>query len=156
QQYYTFATANATMLTACGTPDMPRVFGTDQHPTSPATVELGPFAGKLWDRSDVVDRMRLVVQRHTLEPHQAAVPPALTRRPVGSPNAAGLGAHIQRARIDAGVARSAPYSYVLATGGISSDNVAAAASPGTHPGTARPLLIKTDNASTLTTLLGRP
>jgi hypothetical protein len=44
---------------------------------------------------------------------------------------------------------------VFATGGISSDNVAAAAAPGMHPGAARPLLIKTDNAAGFTTLLGR-
>ena len=45
---------------------------------------------------------------------------------------------------------------MFATGGISSDNVAAAAAPGAHPGAARPLLIKTDNAQTFTSLLGRP
>jgi hypothetical protein len=102
--------------------------------------------------------MRLVVQHHTLEPHEAAVPQALTGRPVGQPNAAGLGAHIQRARLDAGAMpdRASPYAYVFATGGISSDNVAAAAAPGAHPGAARPLLIKTDNASDFTRLLGRP
>ena len=105
-------------------------------------VELGPFAARLWDRPDVVDRMRLVVQKHNLEPHEAAVPMALTGRPVGQPNAAGLGAHIQRARIDAGLTpdRASPHAYVFATGGISSDNVAAAAAAGTHPGSARPLL----------------
>src|SRR5262249_30628122 len=81
---------------------------------------------------------------------------ALTGRPVGQPTAAGLGAHIQRARLDAGLTRPAPYSYVFATGGISSDNVAAAASPGAHPGAARPLLIKTDNAAGVTSLLWRP
>ena len=52
--------------------------------------------------------------------------------------------------------RASPYSYVFATGGVSSDNVAAAAAAGAHPGSARPLMIKTDHASTLTALLGRP
>jgi hypothetical protein len=44
---------------------------------------------------------------------------------------------------------------VFATGGVSSDNVSAAAAAGIHPGAARPLLIKTDNASDFTSLLGR-
>src|SRR6185295_16366662 len=104
-----------------------------------ADVEIGPFATRLWDRQDVVDRMRIVVQRHNLEPHEAAVPQALTGRPVGQPNAAGLGAHIQRARLDGRLTpgRASPHSYVFATGGISSDNIASAASAGTHIGAAR-------------------
>ena len=156
QQYYTYASSNATMISRCasGTFDEQRPFSTDANG---AMVEIGPFAHRLWQRTDVLDRMRIVVQKHNLEPHEAAVPQALTGRPVGQPTAAGLGAHVQRARIDSGVTpdRAAPHSYVLATGGISSDNVAAAAAPGVHPGAARPLLIKTDNAAGFTNLLGR-
>src|SRR5689334_9377473 len=154
QQYYTFASSNAAMTTQCGGADAPRMFGTD---ALGANVELGPFAWRLWNRPDVVDRMRVIVQKHALEPHEAAVPQALTGRPVGQPAAAGLGAHVQRARLEtrAEPNRAAPYSYVFATGGISSDNVSAAAAAGVHPGAARPLLIKTDNASTFTSLLGR-
>ena len=155
-QYYTYATSNATMITRCagGTFDDVRMFGQD---ALGANVELGPFAHRLFQRTDVVDRMRIVVQKHTLEPHEAAVPQALTGRPVGQPIAAGLGAHVQRARLEARETpdRASPYSYVFATGGVSSDNVSAAAAPGVHPGAARPLLIKTDNASGFTNLLGR-
>lgn len=156
QQYYTFQAANDTMLTKCGAGAFAtdRSFATD---AMGANVELGPFANRLWMRTDVVDRMRIVVQKHALEPHEAAVPQALTGRPVGQPAAAGLGAHIQRARIELteSANRASPYSYVFATGGISSDNVAAAASAGMHPGAARPLLIKTDNAAGFTDLLAR-
>jgi hypothetical protein len=153
-QYYAFASANATAFGNCGAMDMARPFATDGMG---AMVELGPFAARLWNRPDVVGRMRIVVQRHNLEPHEAAVPQALTGRPVGQPNAAGLGAHVQRARIDAGLSpnRASPHSYVFATGGISSDNIAAAASAGSHPGAARPLMIKTDNAAQFTSLLQR-
>ena len=153
-QYYAYATANANALTTCGGTNTPRPFAEDANS---AMVELGPFAGRLDTRPDVVRRMRIVVQHHTLEPHEAAVPMALTGRPVGQPNAAGLGAHIQRARLDAGLSpnRASPHAYVFATGGFSSDNVAAAASAGTHIGAARPLLIKTDNAATFTSLLQR-
>ncbi|MGE0867724.1 MAG: DUF1501 domain-containing protein [Kofleriaceae bacterium] len=153
-QFYALPSGTAAALTKCGITDVPRVFGADANT---ATVELGPFAQRLWDRPDVVDRMRLVVQRHTLEPHEAAVPMALTGRPVGQPNAAGLGAHIQRARLLADVMpeRASPHAYVFATGGVSSDNIAAAAASGTHPGGARPVLIKTDNATGFTDLLAR-
>ncbi len=153
-QYYAHAAANAAALAACGGSDVARPFATDG---SGATVEIGPFAGRLDTRPDLVDRMRIVVQRHDLEPHEAAVPMALTGRPVGQPNAEGLGAPIQRARLDGRLTpdRASPYAYVFATGGISSDNVAAAASAGTHIGAARPLLIKTDSAASFTSLLQR-
>lgn len=154
-QYY--ALSQTTALSQCGNIDAAtqRPFANDGNS---AMVELGPFAHRLFQRTDITSRMRLVVQRHNLEPHEAAVPMALTGRPVGQPNAAGLGAHVQRARIDSRLTpnRASPYSYVFATGGISSDNVAAAAASGTHPGGARPLLIKTDNASRFTNLLSRP
>ena len=101
--------------------------------------------------------MRLVVQRHALEPHEAAVPQALTGRPVGQPAAAGLGTHVQRWAVErASAERKAPFSYVFATGGLSGDNVSAAASAGVHPGVARPLMVKVDNAARLVELLGRP
>ena len=154
-QFYAFPNTNASAMTACNVVDMPRPFATD---ALGASVELGPFASRLWDRADVVARMRLVVQKHGLEPHEAAVPQALTGRPVGQPTAAGLGAHIQAARLEAGATpdRASPYAYVLATGGVSSDNVAAAAAAGAHSGSARPLMIKTDHADALTALLARP
>lgn len=153
-QYYAYATSNANALIACGGTNDERPFATDANG---AMVEIGPFAGRLDTRPDVTARMRLVVQRHNLEPHEAAVPMALTGRPVGQPNAAGLGAHIQRARLDGGLTpdRASPHAYVFATGGISTDNVAAAASAGTHIGAARPLLIKTDSAASFTSLLQR-
>jgi hypothetical protein len=120
-------------------------------------IKLGPFAWRLWGRSDITSRMRIVVQKHRLEPHEAAVPQALTGRPVGQPAAAGLGTHVQRYFLDrADDTRKAPFSYVFATGGLSGDNVSAAASAGVHPGAARPLLVKVDNAERLVELLDRP
>ena len=153
-QYYAFAAENQAAMASCGAVDQARPFSVDKNG---AMVELGPFAAKLWDRADITARMRIVVQKHNLAPHEAAVPQALTGRPIGQQNAAGLGAHVQRARIDqdAMSGRASPYAYVLATGGFSSDNVAAAASSGIHPGAARPLLIKTDNAAGFTRLLER-
>jgi len=155
-QYYAFESQNAEALSACGFVgnELGHAFGRDANG---ATVHLGPFAQQLWNRPDVLERMRLIVQRHELAPHEAAVPLALTGRPVGQPTGAGLGSHVQRHFLDndRGSNRAAPYSYVFATGGISSDNVSAAADTGMHPGAARPLLIKVDNAQLLGDLLAR-
>lgn len=151
---------NEGAMSSCG-------FGTDFFTPSFFTndelgndVMLGPFAGALRERPDLVDRMRLVVQRHDLLPHEAAVPYALTGKRVGQPSMAGLGAHIQQAFIDAdraaGRTRKTPYSYVLASAGaIPSDNTAAFVAAGTHPGTARPLRINVDSAARLQQLLKR-
>ncbi len=143
---------------ACDASGMPQseigqAFGQD---ADGADVELGLYAHRLWNRPDVTDRMRVVVNSHRLEPHEAAVPSALTGRSVGQPGA-GLGAHIQRFHLDAGtnVSRATPNSYVFATGGLTSDNVEAAASTGMHSGACKPLLIKVDNTAGLTELLQR-
>jgi len=155
EQFYAY-TDIVSRARSCGSPhtEVGKFFAQDADGHD---VKLGPFAYKLWDRPDVTDRMRLVVQRHSLEPHEAAVPQALTGRPVGQPVAAGLGTHVQRYLVErAEPDRKAPYSYVFATGGLSGDNVSAAASTGVHPGVARPLLVKVDNAERLVDLLGRP
>lgn len=160
QQYYTFdfdgAGGTRRALTDCGFPaggEIGQGFGRD---ALGADVELGPFSRRLWMRPDVTARMRLLVQRHKLEPHEAAVPQALTGRPVGQPAAAGLGAHVQRYYLDRDPGdRAAPWSYVFATGGVAGDNVSAAAATGVHPGGARPLLIKIDNADSFADMLGR-
>lgn len=160
QQYYTFsgggsASVNAA-LSACNFPDGEPIGQFFAQDANGADVKLGPFAYRLRQRSDVVDRMRIAVQFHSLEPHEAAVPQALTGKPVGQPSAAGLGSHIQRFFIDqASKDRKSPFSYVFATGGLAGDNVSAAASTGMHIGQARPLFIKTDNATRLIELLSR-
>ena len=159
-QYYAFDFEGSggirTASRRCGLADGAAIgqrFATDELGVD---VQLGPFARRLWARPDVTDRMRLIVQRHRLEPHEAAVPQALTGRPVGQPAAAGLGTHIQRYFTDRdGGARSSPWSYVFATGGVSADNVSAAAATGAHPATARPLTIKIDNTDTFVRQLAR-
>lgn len=130
-----------------------QAFGQD---AAGADVEIGLYASRLWAHPEITDRMRVIVNQHQLEPHEAAVPTALTGRSVGQPGA-GLGAHIQRFHIDAGtsLSRATPYSYVFATGGLTSDNVEAAASTGMHSGASKPLLIKVDNTAGLTESLRR-
>jgi hypothetical protein len=120
------------------------------------TVHLGPFVAPLLARRDVVQRMRTVVTRHDLEPHEAAIPYALCGRSLGSPQMASLGAHVQRFLLEQGdPRRSAPYSYVFADGEIPNDNVAASFATGLHPATARPQVIRVTNSQFLD-LLVRP
>ncbi|MDP2341135.1 MAG: DUF1501 domain-containing protein [Deltaproteobacteria bacterium] len=154
--------SNQSALAACGLDEggatTPEFFATDELGND---VMTGPFAFGLRERSDLVDRMRLVVQRHELLPHEAAVPYALTGKRVGQPAMAGLGAQLQRFFIEQdrerGVeTRRTPYSYVLASAAaVPSDNTAAFTAAGTHPGFARPLRINVDAAARLEQLLAR-
>lgn len=119
-------------------------------------VHLGPFAHPLWARTDLTSRMRLLVTQHDLEPHEAAIPLAITGKRLGHPAQAGLGAHIQRYFRDQALRRT-PYGYVFSINSSNRDNIfLAAAATGLHPATARPLRIKVDAADRLFESLSRP
>jgi hypothetical protein len=121
-------------------------------------AKLGPYVMPLRQRPDLTARMRVAITAHDLEPHEGAIPLALAGRPLGHPALAGLGAHIQRYYLDHDDQPGrAPYSYLLLSGGLGfpSDNVRSATAIGMHPGAARPLGIKVDAASDLTSLLAR-
>jgi Protein of unknown function (DUF1501) len=164
QQFYTFepGSPSAAMtpreaMSRCGLPDQEPLGVSFAKDELGKDVKLGPFASVLRARTDVTERMRILVNQHNLEPHEAAIPLALTGKPVGSPTMAGLGTHIQRFFSDQNdAARKSPYSYVFSSGGLPGDNVQAAFATGMHPGRARPLRIKIDEAARLTHLLARP
>lgn len=121
-------------------------------------VHLGPWVSALRARPDILARMRVIVQRHDLLPHEGANPYALTGSRLGSPRLAGVGAAIQRHFLEQpdGL-RAAPYAYVLYPGvDFPTDNVRAASTVGFHPGSARPLSVTVDPDSQLAKLLGRP
>ena len=120
-------------------------------------VHLGPWTTPLRERPDIVDRMRVIVQRHDSLPHEGANPFALTGSRLGSPRLAGVGASIQRNFLERpGGLRSTPYAYVLYPGvDFPTDNVKAASSVGLHPGSARPLSVSVDSNSELSNLLAR-
>lgn len=157
-QFYSFNNGSdsslASALGQCGDAALTLTpFATD---AAGMQVKLGPMLRPLLARKDVTDRMRVVVTRHDLEPHEAAIPLALCGRTLGSPSMASLGAHASRYFIDKGdLARRSPYSYAFATSFISSDNVLATVATGALPGSSRPLLIKVDGAAQLTALLQR-
>ena len=155
---YTFYDKTIEASEACGydtTGDLLTHFSADAEGKP---VFLGPFLKPLLARPDVTSRMRVVINRHALEPHEAAIPLALCGRTLGSPSMASLGTHVQRYFVDHDDgSHAAPFSYGFATAGgyIPTDNVLSLVATGLHPGSARPLLIKVDNVTRLSGLLDR-
>ena len=125
-------------------------------------VHLGPYVVPLRKRPDIVQRMRVAITAHDLEPHEAAIPQMLGGRGLGNPALCGLGAHIARyfgeQASPARQAGGAPLSWVLQHASLAAfptDNLRTVSAIGLHPGTARPLSLKIDGAGELTTLLAR-
>lgn len=111
-------------------------FGND----SLGAVHWGPATKPLW-RTDIFNRVRMVVQQHNLEPHEAAIPLNLTGHVLGRPNFAGLGAAISHRH--ANPAHPLPYSYVFMPDGGATvgDNFQGMTATGTHGGEHKPLLL---------------
>lgn len=143
---------------ACGY-DNTELFTPFANDSSGRLIYLGPYLKPLLQRPDILDRMRIVVNRHALEPHEAAIPLAASGKSLGSPALAGLGTHVARYFVerDPDGLHPPPFSYGFATGSnfIPNDGILALVATGLHPGFARPLLVKVDNAVRLNTLLAR-
>lgn len=105
-------------------------------------IELGPATHPLW-RNDIRSRMRTVVMHHNLEPHEAAVPYAMTGHRLGRPQLAGMGAQIAH-YWQARTPRPMPYSYVCVPSStrFPFDNIQSAWATGMHGGESRPLTLK--------------
>jgi hypothetical protein len=121
---------------------------------------LGPWTVPWRARADILDRMRIVVQRHDNVAHEGANPLCLTGDRLGQPRLAGLGTAIQRYFSEnpevGGGTRTTPYSYVLYPGaGYNQANTLSASAVGFHPGSARPLGVPVSPNSPLTGLLSR-
>lgn len=112
-------------------------------------VNLGPFVLPLRQRSDLLNRLRLLVTHHEFEPHEGAVPLAMSGQRLGSPKLAGLGAAFQRYFAEHGKS-GRPFSYVLHPGSeFPTDNLQTAFAVGLHPPSARPLTVRMDGGSAL-------
>ena len=142
---------------ACGY-DLGEIFTPFAEDATGRTIFLGPYMKPLLTRPDVLDRMRIVVTRHALEPHEAAIPLAASGKSLGQPSLASLGAHVARYYTDRDDgSHPSPFAYTFATGSnfIPTDNVLSLIANGLHPGSAKPLLVKVDNATRLNSLLAR-
>ena len=145
-------------VTACGY-DSGNMFTPFANDSSGRPIFFGPYVTPLLARPDVTDRLRVVVNRHTLEPHEAAIPLALAGKPLGSPTLASLGTHVAAYQVahDVENQHPAPFAYGLSSAGsfVNTDNILTMVASGQHPGAARPLHIKVDNVARLSQLLGR-
>lgn len=122
-------------------------------------VFLGPYMGRLRARPDVLERVRVVVNRHGMSPHEAAIPMAATGRSLGSERAAGLSTHVSRYFVDREVSSSGgpplAYHFGAPSGFAINDSAASLSALGLHPGRARPLRFNLDSAARLQRLLAR-
>ncbi len=128
-------------------------FSTDSNGKA---VHLGPFAKPLWDNQNIRRRMRVIVQRHDLLPHEAAIPYVSTGSRLGRPTQAPPGTAIQHRQaeldLEAGNGRVLPHSYALlpetnSTGGSLFTLVQQIQSlVGAHPGSSKPLVLKIGSA----------
>lgn len=138
EQSWLFRDAMIERLGVCGLADTTVPFATD---SLGQMVHFGPLLAPLTARSDIMDRTRVLVMRHSFEPHEAAIPLALSGFPLGSTRMAGIGTSVQRWHLDRDTTgRRVPYSYVLFPDTeLSTDNLRAASSVGLNTGAARPL-----------------
>lgn len=148
----------ATQLDLCGLSGSPLTepFAEDELGQA---VHFGPFVMPLRQRPDVLDRTRVTVVSHDLAPHEAAIPFALSGRPLGNPALCGLGSHVQRFFFDRDGDPGGPVAYALLSSslvGAPIDNLRAVVATGLHPAQARPLGVKVDAAGDLGALLERP
>lgn len=144
-------------VNACGY-DTTNLFTPFAKDSDGRDIFLGPYLNPLIARTDVTDRMRIVVNRHTLEPHEAAIPMTLSGRPLGSPFLASLGAHVAAYKVDHDDgSHKAPFAYgfSIASSFVPTDNVLTMVATGQHTGAARPVHIKVDAAARLNALLNR-
>jgi uncharacterized protein DUF1501 len=127
---------------AFGDPEPPPFIDAANNP-----VHLSPITKPLWSTA-ILDKMRIVVLGHRFEPHEGAIPVALTGFELGSPKLAGLGAAIQHHYaahdLAAGRPLARPYSYVCWPDAFQfpTDNLQASAATGMHPGYAKPLVMR--------------
>lgn len=150
--------ANAAM--ACGYDTAPeKLFTPFAKDSSGRDIFLSPFLAPLIARKDLTDRMRIVVNRHSLEPHEAAIPLTMSGKTLGSPSLASLGSHVARYFVDHDVDNLHPapfaYGFSISNSFVPNDNILTMLATGLHPGSARPLHIKINDATRLNTLLNR-
>jgi hypothetical protein len=119
-------------------------------------VFLGPATLPLRARPDIRSRMRVVVNYHVFEPHEAAIPKALSGRGLGDPKLSGSGAAIGHYFAQLSLeAVPPPQSYVFLAPVVGNDGIEAASSVGALPASSRPLTVKLQSTGQATNALAR-
>ncbi len=121
------------------------------------TVNLGPFVMPLRDRPDILARMRVWVLAHDSQPHEAAIPLAITGSRLGLQRLASFGSHIQRYHLErAPSGRTAPFAYNVIQAQPFGNRIDSVRATGLHPAPARPLDIRLGPSPALADRLARP
>ena len=122
-----------------------------------AQVQMGPFTEPLRSRNDIMERLRIHVISHSLEPHEAAIPYAMSGYRLGQPKLAGVGAAVQHYfQVRDPIVTGEPYAYVLySPGDFPTDNLRASSAVGQHPGASRPLSIRVSQNTSFIDALNR-
>lgn len=148
-------TANSGLF-PCESPDIPTSFDDAQLFASQSgggNIFWGAPTKPIYRRSDIFDRCRMITQYHDLLPHEAAVPYVMSGLTLGNPRRAGSGSAIQRRARAVQPDQLLPVSYVLHTSDTFGANNAAA--NGTHPGFAKPVVIRVTNSNSFVNSLAR-
>lgn len=160
QQWWTFQNSMPSVFEtteACGLgltgATVLKPFGVDQLGMD---IFFGPATWPLRERPDILARTRVVVNLHTFEPHEAAIPKVLTGRALGNPKLSGTGAamahfHNQFSLDDV----PAPASYVFLAPIFGNDGVESASAVGALPASSRPLTVKLQSTAQATNALER-
>lgn len=156
-QFHAFPTATIEQcLGACAVSGSPNLLESFAQDANGMSVKLGPFALPLRQRPDLLERLRVCVTAHDLEPHEAAVPMALTGRTVGHSAMAGLGASVERFFRERDPSHDAPHAYVLRPQSpVLFDVTRPSVATGLHPASTRPLAITIDAPANIGVLLER-
>ena len=150
-------------LAPCQAPNLPTASNNSKRFASQSGgghIHWGASARPLYQRThattdDIFERCRMVTQHHELFPHEAAIPYALTGSTLGNPSLAGTGAAIQRRFQATNPNEVLPISYVLYNGNTSLNPQNYAAANGSHPGSARPLVIQLSGSNSFFDNLAR-
>ncbi len=140
----------------CQPPDVPTAYDNSalfEAQSGGGNIYWGAPTRPLHQRSDIFSRCRMVTQYHEFPPHEAAVPYVLSGLTLGNPRRAGTGAAIQRRARVVDPSQQLPVSFVLHR----SDGfgASAAAETGTHPGFARPVVIRVQDNDAFVNNLAR-
>ena len=159
EQFYAFSGSGAfeSWFESCGVNLNGPLYVPYATDSAGKTVNLGPFAYPLRDRPDMLERMRVWVVRHHLEPHEIAIPLAITGHSVGNPRMAALGSHLQRFFRERDSRLTLPSSYQLFMSSFDrTNNAPAFTASGLHASWARPLAVQLGGGARLAEQLARP
>ena len=112
-------------------------------------IHWGAPAKPIYENQDILKRCRMITQFHDVEPHEAAIPYALSGFRLGDPRRVGTGAAIQKRYCN----NNSPVSFILHS--ISRYSADMASANGLHESAHRPIVVQLGSNNDFVTNLGR-